>query len=390
MTDQRVAYLADTILDGGRRHAQAALLVEGSDLRGIVARDAVPEGIRRTDLGAGVIAPGFVDLQVNGGGGVMLNDAPTVDTLRRMTEAHAGLGSTRILPTLITDTPAQTRAAVDAVARAVAAGMPGIAGLHLEGPHLAPARKGAHDAGLIRPMADADLGALCAAAARLPALMVTLAPEAARPDQIAALVRAGAIVSLGHTDAPFDTCRAAFDAGATCVTHLYNAMRQIAGREPGVVGAALADGRVSAGVIADGHHVHAANLGLAVRGKAGPGEVFLVSDAMAVAGTALTEFTLNGREVRRAGGRLTLQDGTLAGADLDLAQAVRVMVRAAGVPLADAVAMATSVPARVIGQGGRYGALSEGSAADFVHLRPDLTLKAVWRGGQRIVPPGAF
>ncbi|MEI2804685.1 N-acetylglucosamine-6-phosphate deacetylase [Albidovulum sp.] len=376
------------IFDGDRL-GPGSLLVEAGRISAILPPDTAVPGARLVELDGGTLAPGFVDLQVNGGGGVMFNDAPGVATLARMAEAHAGLGTLAFLPTLITDTPEITRAAVDAVARAVAEGIPGIAGLHLEGPHLSLARKGAHDPALIRPMTGDDLSFLLEAARKLPRLLVTIAPESVAAEQISAMAKAGIMVSLGHTDGGFDTCRAGFAAGARVVTHLFNAMSQLGNREPGLVGAALATGAVSAGLIADGIHVHAATIRAALAAKAGPGGLFLVTDAMAPAGTDMAAFRLNGREIRREGGRLTLAEGTLAGADLEMARALAVLTRDVGVALDRALAMATSIPARVLGRGDRHGTLAPGRAADFVHLQPDLSLAAVWRGGERMTVLGA-
>jgi len=378
------ALIAPAIVHDGVSLSDHALLLQGDRVAGLVALRDLPAGAARVDLGVGMLVPGYVDLQVNGGGGLMLNDAPTPDTLAAMAAAHARLGATTILPTLVTDRPEVTAAAIAAAVAACAAGVPGVAGLHLEGPHLDPARAGAHDPALIRPMEAADLDALCAAAARLPMLKVTLAPASATLDQIATLARAGVLVSLGHTEADFATCAAAARAGARCVTHLFNAMRQMGNREPGVVGAALHLGGLSAGLIADGIHVHPATMGAAIRAKAGPGRLFLVSDAMAVAGTDLNGFTLNGRRITRADGRLTLADGTLAGADLDLTTAIRVLVRAVDVPRAAAVAMATALPADLIGQGAWRGRFVPGARADILHLDDDVRLAAVWRGGARL------
>lgn len=365
----------------GARIAPGSLLVESGRVASILPPDAAVDGARRIDLDGGILVPGFVDLQLNGGGGVMFNDAPSVETLSRIAAAHASLGALTILPTLITDTPAQTRAAVAAVEGAIAEGVPGIAGLHLEGPHLSIARKGAHDPVLIRPMGDEDLAFLCEAAQRIPRLMVTLAPESVTDDQIAALGRAGIIVSLGHTDAGFDRCVSAARSGARLATHLFNAMSQLGNREPGLVGAVLATGALSAGLIADGIHVHPEVIRMALAAKAGPGEIFLVTDAMAPAGSDITQFSLNGREIRRADGRLTLADGTLAGADLSMARAIRVMCHDVGLSLDRALAMATRVPARVLGLSDHAGALAEGRDADFLHLSDTLVLQRVWQRG---------
>lgn len=375
------AYLGPNIHDGQKRLSGHALLTEGARVVGVVAEGDVPEAAEVIRLQGGVIAPGLVDLQVNGGGGVMFNGAPSVETLRVMASAHIGLGATSILPTLITDTPAHTRAAIAAVEAAIDADVPGIAGLHLEGPHLSIARKGAHDPALIRAMTQEDLDLLCAAARRLPVLKMTLAPENATPEQIRALGAAGVLVSLGHSDAPFDTSIAAAEAGARCATHLFNAMSQLGNREPGLVGAVLASGRLSAGLIADGVHVHPEAIRTAMTAKTGPGKIFLVSDAMSVAGSDQQAFTLNGRVIRREGGRLTLEDGTLAGADLDLPCAIRNMVTWGICDLDQALTMATSVPADLIGAAD-IGHLAAGARADFIHLG-DTGLPAVWKDGVR-------
>jgi N-acetylglucosamine-6-phosphate deacetylase len=328
----------------------------------------IKSSLPEIDLQGDILAPAYVDLQVNGGGGVMFNDDPSPDTLARIAAAHRGLGTGSILPTLITDTAERTRAAIDAVCVALHAGMDGIGGLHLEGPHIAPSRKGAHDGDLIRPMGADDLAMLLGAAERIPHLMVTLAPESVSPDQVARLAGAGILVSLGHSDADYDTAMAYQRAGARAATHLFNAMSPLTSRAPGLVGAALANGGLSAGLIADGHHVHPATLRLALAAKAGPGALFLVSDAMAPAGMDMREFHLNGRRIRRHNGRLTLDDGTLAGADLDLTQAVNCLVARAGASLAAALAMTTSVPARLIGLPAGIGTITPGTAARLIRL----------------------
>lgn len=376
-------YHGAEIFDGDRL-GPGSLLVEGGRIAAILPPDAPVEGAGRIALGGGILAPGYVDLQLNGGDGVMFNDAPTAGTVARIAAAHAGLGALTILPTLITDTPDRTRAAVAAVEQAIVEGVPGVAGIHLEGPHISLARKGAHDPRLIRPMAEVDLAFLLDAARRLPRLLVTLAPESATTAQITALAAAGVIVSLGHTDAGFAACMEAVAAGARVATHLFNAMSPLGNREPGLVGAALDCGDLSCGLIADGIHVHPAAMRAALAAKAGQGAVFLVSDAMAPAGARITRFTLNGREIRRADGRLTLADGTLAGADLDLTRAVRVLRDEVGLPLARALAMATRVPAAVLGLSASCGTLAPGRQADFIHLDGDLTLRGVWRQGTAV------
>ena len=368
-------YRTEWLHDGARLHQGAALMVEGGRVASVLPRGApLPEGVRVHDLGAGGLAPGMVDLQVNGGGGVMLGAGADAAMIARITRAHGRLGATTVLPTLITDTPEVTARVVEAAIAARAAGVAGFGGLHLEGPHLDRKRHGAHDPALIRPMGAADLALYLHAAAALPALMITLAPESASPAQITALARAGAVVSLGHSDCGYEVARAAVGAGARCVTHLFNAMRPLGHRAPGLVGAAL-DAGVAAGLIADGVHVADPVLRLALKGSEG---LFLISDAMAVAGTDAARFTLGGRRITRREGRLTLGDGTLAGADISLPQAVA-HLGAAGCGLERAVAMATALPAAVIGSAA--GRLVAGAAADFVHLGAAVELCGVWRGG---------
>lgn len=356
------------IFDGTQMHDNAALLLDGDIFEGIVPDHAIASGYAVTQVTGGTILPGFVDVQVNGGGGVMFNDNPSVDGLRAIANAHAGTGTRAMLPTLITDTPDCLRAAVDAVEQAIREGVSGIIGLHLEGPHISIAKKGAHDPALIRPMQDEDAAYLVDAARRLPNLMVTVAPENCSPEQIALLSDAGVIVSLGHTDCSFADAQAAFAAGACCVTHLFNAMSQLGSRAPGLVGAALQAKGVSAGLIADGIHVHAGSMQVALSAKTEAGGIFLVTDAMATAGSRIAAFRLNGRMVLRANGRLTLEDGTLAGADIDFPKSLSLLVNEVGISPDRALEMATSAPARCLRMPGAAGRFLAGNPANAIHL----------------------
>ena len=352
------------IFDGAHFLDDHALVIEAGEIVALLPEAEAPaRGRRRV---AGILAPAFLDLQVNGGGGLML------DGLRRICAAHRALGTAGVLPTLITDTPQATAHVLALGIAAARARVPGFLGLHLEGPHLDPRRKGAHDPALIRPMSDQDLARLCDAARHLPVLMVTLAPEAASPQQIAALAAAGAVVSLGHSDCSYEQAQAAFAAGARCATHLFNAMSQIGSRAPGLAGAVLA-GHAGAGLIADGIHVHPAAMRLALAAR--PEGIFLVTDCMAFAGTDLAEMELGGRKVLRRGGRLTLADGTLAGADLTLPQAIALLVGQVGIAPERALRMASAVPAALLGLQDRYGALAPGRKADLVLLGGDFSLR---------------
>ncbi|MCK0097393.1 N-acetylglucosamine-6-phosphate deacetylase [Yoonia sp. F2084L] len=365
------ALIGAAIFDGKVLHQGRTLLLDGPDFVDIVADDILPPDYPAEAVDGGIIMPGFVDLQVNGGGGVMFNDATNVAGLTKIAAALVATGTRAFLPTLITDTPERTRAAIDAVESAIAQGVPGVIGLHLEGPHLSVARKGAHDPSLIRPMTDEDEALLLDAARRLPNVLVTVAPESVTPEQIGRLSDAGLIVSLGHSDCSFEDAQTAFAAGARCVTHLFNAMSQMSNRAPGLVGAALDTPGIAAGLIADDIHVHASMMRIALAAKQHPGKIFLVTDAMATAGSEITQFTLNGRTVLRRDGRLTLEDGTLAGADLNFSQAISVLVDKVGVAPETALAMATQFPADCLKQPGAAGAFVTGHPANAIRLGPD-------------------
>jgi N-acetylglucosamine-6-phosphate deacetylase len=382
--NHEVAFLADAIFNGEAWHERSALIVRDGKVDRLVPRDAVPHEMERVETQGGFLAPGFIDLQLNGAAGIMLGDNPGIEEIETICQAHARRGTTGILPTLITDTPEKTAAVVAAGVEAARRRVPGFLGLHLEGPHLSVARKGAHNPAFIRPMTEDDLAKLIEARRQLPNLLTTVAMESVRPDQIKALGEAGVIVSLGHTDASYSAAEDAVEAGASMVTHLFNAMSQIGNREPGLAGTAIDDPRLTAGLIADGIHVDRTTIGIALRAKQGPGSIFLVSDAMAPFGSDITSFTLNGRTILRQNGRLTLEDGTLAGADLDLPSAVRFMHLEIGVPLDTALRMASLYPARAMRLGDGYGHLGQGARADVVHLDPDLNVIDTWIAGERV------
>lgn len=374
----KTAYSAPQIFDGQTAHRNCALLVEHGLIVAVVPLAAIPQDAKRMEFQTGILSPGFIDLQVNGGGGRMLNDAPSLEAIKIICAAHRQFGSTSLLPTLITDTPQITAKAVAAAIAAQDAKVQGFAGLHLEGPHLSVARQGAHDPKLIRHMSDDDLRAMLDAKQTLNTLLTTVAPESVTPAQIRAMANEGIIVSLGHSDCDYKTAMACFGAGASMVTHLFNAMSQMGNREPGLVGAALDCGLVSAGLIADGFHVHNATLRAALKSKTGPGALFLVTDAMSTVGSNITSFELNDRTILRQGGRLTLADGTLAGADIDMISTVRFAAQNLGLSNFEALAMATSAPACAIGQEQFIGTLQAGSKADLMHLTDGLEIVAVY------------
>jgi len=372
----RFAYIAPRIFDGERLYEGRHLLTDSGRVLGLfpgLPEAAVPQRVFQE----GILAPGFIDVQVNGGGGHMLNDGPTPDVMAAIAESHRiHGGTTALMPTLITDTPEITLAALEAAVEGVK--RPGVIGLHLEGPHLDPRRKGAHSAELMRPLTDRDLALYTDFAPRIGRLMITVAASQVRPDQVRALADAGVIVSLGHTEASADEADALFDAGARGVTHLYNAMRGIAHRDPGLVSAALVRGDVWAGIIADGHHVEKRALQLAFAAKKGPARLFLVTDAMALVGSDRNEFMLNGRRVTREKvgfcPRLTLEDGTLAGSDIGMADTVRYCVEVLGMPVEEALRHATYDPACFLRIDHERGSFRPGARSDIVHLSQNLTL----------------
>ena len=372
------------IFDSATWHGDAALLIEFGYVAGIVPASEIPANAERVTLDGGMIVPGFIDLQVNGGGGILFNNDTSLDAIRTICAAHAQFGTTALLPTLITDTAEVNEKAIAAGLAAEAARVPGFIGLHLEGPHLALSRKGTHDPALIRPIDDSDLARLKRAAETLPNLICTVAAETATAQQIAVLSEAGAVVSIGHSDADYATAMAAFDAGATMSTHLFNAMSQMGNREPGVVGATLDNPKAFAGLIADGIHVHPASIGAALRAKRGPGKIFLVTDAMSQTGTDIQTLTLNGRTITRADGALRLADGTLAGADLDMIDAVNFMVDTIGLDFDEVLRMASLYPAEAMGIEATYGTLQRGAVGSFAHLSDDRQVKATWIDGVEV------
>lgn len=358
--------------------ADRAVLVNGARIVDVVARKTARRGHETHDLGGHYLVPGFIDCQVNGGGGVLFNDDPSPAALRRIAAAHRAFGTTGFLPTLISDRTQVMRAAIDAVRAAIAVEDSGVLGIHLEGPLLSPARPGVHDAAKFREP-DAALVDL-AASLRVGRTLMTLAPDRVPPAVIAELVRRDLILCAGHTAADYRTARAAFDAGIRGVTHLFNAMPAMQNREPGIVGAALEDDRVWCGLIVDGHHVHPATLRVALAAKP-PGKTFLVTDAMPTVGSSDSTFYLGQERVRCESGVCVTESGVLAGSALDMASAVRNTVRLLGVSVEEAARMASTYPAAFLGLEQQRGRIAAGLRADFVVLDDDLAVREVWYGG---------
>ena len=369
-------YIADRLFDGQQMHKNVPVTVDGDVFEGLHTSAGATE-VRLK----GTIVPGYIDVQVNGGGGALLNGDPTIDAIHRIFAAHSKFGTTGMMPTLITGDYEGMERAADAIAAAIRHGSKGIIGVHFEGPHLSPAKRGTHTASYIRPISDDEMAIY--ARDDLGVKMVTVAPDMVAPEQIKELVNYGVIVSLGHSGADYDTARAALDAGATGFTHVFNAMSPFEGRKPNMVGAALLDPDSWCGIIIDNLHVHPVSARLAIQAKA-KGKMMLVTDAMPPVGSDETEFVLLGEKVTRQGDALRAGEGQLAGSILDMEGAVRNTVESVGLELEEALRMASLYPAEFLGISDRVGTIEAGKQADFLLLDDNLKVQSSWVGGSRL------
>jgi N-acetylglucosamine-6-phosphate deacetylase len=367
------------LLDDGLAERKV-VLVEGERIAAVVdAGDARARGARQVhDLRGALLLPGFVDSQVNGGGGVLFNDDPSVATIEAIGRAHRRFGTAAFLPTLISDDLSVIARAIDAVREAIARKVPGVIGVHVEGPFINVARRGAHDAAKVRdldPRGMALLGSL-----GVGRTLVTLAPEMTTPAAIRMLAEAGVVISAGHTNATFDETRAAFASGVGGVTHLFNAMSPMNNREPGTVGAALYDPDCWCGLIVDGRHVHPAVLQVAMRAKRSD-RFMLVTDAMPNVGSDSDTFMLQGRRITVRDGVCVDENGTLSGSAIDMATAVRNAIELLEVPLETAVRMASTHPANFLGLGDELGRIAPGYRASFVVADDNIRVQSTWIDG---------
>jgi N-acetylglucosamine-6-phosphate deacetylase len=354
------------------------LLERGHICAVVPADDPRCQGATRYDLKGHMLLPGFIDTQVNGGGGVLFNDEPNVEAIRTIGNAHRQFGTTGFLPTLISDDLNVVAQAVAAVQTALAQGMPGVLGIHIEGPFLNVMRKGVHDPAKIRGLDESAIDLLTSL--RGGCTLVTLAPEMTTPQMIQKLVAAGVVVSAGHTNAHYTTIREALQRGVKGFTHLFNAMSQLEAREPGVVGAALEDPNSWCGIIVDGRHVDPVVLRIALRCKRHD-RFMLVTDAMPTVGTSDKSFMLQGRRISIEGNACIDEDGTLAGSHMDMANAVRNAVTMLGVTLPEAVRMASRYPAEFLGIGHEVGRIAAGYRANLVLADDELNVLETWSDG---------
>lgn len=356
-----------------------SVVVEDGYIVAVLPGDSSTTTASTVDLQGAYLVPGFIDTQVNGGGDVLFNDEPSVEGLRRIAAAHRRFGTTGLMPTLISDDVAVMQRAIDAVREAIAQNVPGILGIHLEGPYLAEARKGVHDPHKFHTPDARELDLI--ASLGVGKTMVTLAPERFAPGTLHALTERGVLVCAGHTAATYEQLRDAFAAGVRGVTHLFNAMTPLGSREPGGVGASLEDPDSWCGIIVDGFHVHDASLRVAIAAKP-RGKMMLVTDAMPPVGGEREEFSLYGVPMNYRDGMCTTAEGTLAGSALDMAGAVRNTVERVGLPLDEACRMASTYPAEFLGLGSELGRIAPGYRADLVVLDPALHVRGSWIGGQ--------
>jgi N-acetylglucosamine-6-phosphate deacetylase len=372
------AVATDHVFDGCTTHENAAVIIERSRIKSVLPQSELSRELPTLRLPAGVwLAPGFIDIQINGGGDVLFNNSPTREAILTIVAAHRRFGTTAVLPTFITDTREKMRAAMVAAQQAVEAD-PGVLGIHLEGPFISTEKAGVHDPAFIRAPDAADLEMLCSE--RKGELLITLAPECIPQGFIARLTDAGCHVSLGHSMASYEQTHAAIADGLSGFTHLFNAMRPLQSRDPGPIAAALESPTAWYGLIVDGWHVSPPMLRLALRGC---GQPILVTDAMAPAGGQQSAFQLYGSEIRVVDGRCLRPDGTLAGTALDMASAVRNCVNLLQIALTDALRFASRNPAEFLGLGHTLGRLKPGYRADMVALDPDhVAVLRTWVAGK--------
>jgi N-acetylglucosamine-6-phosphate deacetylase len=370
------------LLPTGTRAEGLAVTVADGRIASIGPAHDVAADIDIIDLEGHVLAPGFVDVQVNGGGGALFNDAPTVETIRTIAAAHYPFGTTALLPTLISDDLGKIQQAYAAVNAAIDAGVQGVVGIHIEGPFLNSQRRGIHDDRKIRRLDDLGIAEILT---NRPAVtLMTLAPECVSLEQIRLLNAAGLLLCAGHSEGSYQQINASLEAGVIGVTHLFNAMSQLTAREPGAVGAALASARCWCCIIVDGVHVHPETLRLAIKAKGNLDRFVLVTDAMPAVGQAEKDFILNGEHISVRDGVCQNSSGTLAGSDLDMAAAVANASLFLGLDQVDAVRLATLNPARMLGMENRFGSLKPGLDANMVEIADDGTVLRTWIDGRLV------
>ncbi|MCL4106648.1 UNVERIFIED_CONTAM: hypothetical protein GTU68_009782 [Idotea baltica] len=366
------------LFDGEQWLEQHSIIIENGLVSQILANKELNSAVQRSTITAGIVAPGFIDLQVNGGGGVMLSASPCQETIETMTAAHRLGGTTSMMPTALSGTAANQKACVAAVRAAQKQGNFGVLGIHLEGPFFDEAKRGAHSADMIRALTASDLTWL--STLNDLRVIVTLAPEHTQEGQIEFLSSTGIRIFAGHTNATYEQLNKAANRGLCGFTHLFNAMSPLTGREPGAVGAALDNDKAWVGIIADNHHVHPVNIKLVQKIKP-KGKLFLVTDAMATVGSDNSAFELYGETIEEQDGKLINREGALAGSAISMIEAVRIANTMAGIPLEEVLRMASSYPANVLGCDDQLGFIKPGYRADLVHFDESFKVHNTWVAG---------
>lgn len=376
------AICAPKIFDGNEFHQNHAVLIEEGEVVAVSPLEIVPSDFELECYDNGVIAPGFIDWQVNGGGGVLFNNDTSVEGLKKIVKGHYRGGTTSLMPTIVSDTIGTRHQAAAAVLEYMKSGEKGILGLHLEGPYFASARRGTHDEAHLSSISDEDIDWLCSLTGFK--LLVTLAPEIVKEGQIKALCDEGIIVCAGHTDARSEQISQALHEGVRGFTHLYNAMRPATGREPGVVGSALLDQNSWCGIIVDGHHVHSDMVRLAHLAKPA-GKLCLVTDSMATIGSEKNSFELYGNTITEKNGRLINSEGRLAGSAISMIQAVRNSHLDVGIDLSECLRMASLYPAEFLGVDQKVGLLKSNYFANLVHFDESFDVLQTWVAGEAML-----
>lgn len=374
-----IAFLNGKIFTGEHWLTNHAVIVDGEKIITVCENNFLPIAVdQQIDLHGQRLVPGLIDTQVNGGGGLLFNDAPTVETLRVIGKAHRQFGTTGFYPTLISDDLGVVAKAIAAVHQAIVEKVPGVLGIHLEGPFLNPERKGVHDASKFKIIDEAAFELLTSL--KLGKTLITIAPELTTPEMIKRLVNAGVVVAAGHSAANYEQTKTALAAGLSSFTHLFNAMTPLTSREPGMVGAALEDQNSWCGIIVDGHHVHPTTLKIAHQAKAA-NKMILVTDAMPSVGVSDKNFMLNGELIQCKNGKLTTATGTLAGSDLNMLAAVKNTVELVGIDLDEAIQMASTYPAAMMGEN-TLGAIKPGYNASMILIDEKFQLIRSWINGK--------
>lgn len=372
------ALINSTLFTGEEWLSQHAVIIENDKIVALSDENHLPADVRIIDLKGQRLIPGLIDTQVNGGGGVLFNDAPNIETIRTIGAAHRQFGTTGFYPTLISDDLEVVKKAIAAVSQAIAEKIPGVLGIHLEGPFLNPERKGVHNAEKFKTIDEDALQLLTSL--RVGKTLITIAPELTTPGMITRLANAGIVVSAGHSAATYEQTKHALAAGLSSFTHLFNAMTPLTSREPGMVGAALENNDSWCGIIVDGYHVHPSTLKIAHTAKA-KGKMVLVTDAMPSVGAIEKTFTLNNESILYDNGRLTTTNGTLAGSDLNMLAAVKNTIEKVGIDIDEAIRMASVYPAAMMGISNTLGKIKPGYNASMILIDENFNLLRSWIDG---------